>query len=386
MTELKYTNFRILLNVISFVSYILALSFVLVLYGIAEDIVLNKKSLSLSDPAYWIKQFQESLSGLIFVIACQFIAASLIIRNLSLKKLCSLTFVCIVISHWLDALLPDNEFLFIKLFVIITVSLIVPILILAKFDKRKTPSGNDTDTQEQVISTSNCKNTKYWFILDIFIIGLVLFWGFLLDPLGIVSYVSGLHNDYTLLLLGLIYPTLIVLACLSLLILIIRMFMRWPKYISNTSKLQLIQKVVIISLFVYLVLPFLPIMPSPKKMYVKGFEAYVKNNADISEIRNWFNSLSQEDYAEYESKGKVPWRERIAWPEAILELYPTSVALSWDKNYNPQVRLRWGSGVVGPWGFVVLNENIPTNTSEISCPDEYRHEIQNGVYVWCSRN
>lgn len=386
MTELKYTNFRMLQNVISFVSYILALSFVLVLYGIAEDIVLNKKFLSLSDLAYWIEQFQESLGSLMFIIACQFIAASLIIRNLSLKKLCALTFVCIVISHWLEVILPDNEFEFIKLFILITVSLIVPILILAKYDERKIPSGNDTDTQGQVISNPNSKNTKYWFILDIFIIGLVLFWGYLLDPFGIVSYVSGLHNDYTLLLLGFIYPTLIVLACLSLLILIIRMFMSWPKYISNASKLQLIQKVIIIFLFIYLILPFLPIMPSPKKMYVKGFEGYVKNNADITEIRNWLNSLRQEDYDEYESKGRIPWREKIDWPDAIQELHPRTAVLSWDKNYKSQVGLRWGSGVVGPWGFTVLNESAPTPASELSCSGEYRHEIQNGVYVWYRRN
>lgn len=387
MTEQKYTKFRILRNVISCVLYIIALSFVLVLFGIVENIVARRHSLPFNDPGFWIEQFQNNIHSFIFFITCQFVAASLIIKNLSLKKLFVLTFVCIIINHWLEAFISNPVFGFFWIFLSIVIAYVVPVLILFFISIKKTPSSeSELEIQQQAIDELKRKSIKYWYVLDIILIGFILFWGNLLDPFGIVSYVSGLRNHYNLLSSGFIYAMLIVPACLCLLVLIIRLIVSWPKYISNKRKLRSFQIIIMLSLFLYMILPFLPIFPAPKKMYVKGFEGYVKKNADISEIRNWLNTLSKEDFIEYERKDRVKWLEKIDWPEAILELHPTSASLSWDKNYKPQVGLRWGSGVVGPWGFVVLNENVPTYVSEQSYPGEYRHEIQNGVYVWCRSN
>ena len=103
MTELKKSKFRILGNVVSCVLYISALSIVLVLISIVEGLIFRKSSVRLGNPEYWIRQFQNNIYYLIFFITCQFIAASLIIKNLSLKKLFALTFVCIVINHRLEA-------------------------------------------------------------------------------------------------------------------------------------------------------------------------------------------------------------------------------------------------------------------------------------------
>ena len=103
-------------------------------------------------------------------------------------------------------------------------------------------------------------------------------------------------------------------------------------------------------------------------------------------VRMWLNSLTREDFIEYAGKERIGWRERLEWPETILKLHPGSATLSWDKNYKPKVSLSWGSGVVGPWGFVVRSEDAPTPASELSYSGEYRHEIQDGVYAWRRHN
>jgi hypothetical protein len=377
MTDLKNTKYRILRNVISCVLYILALSIVLVLFGITEDIVFKKHSPSLDDPGYWIEQFQNNVHSFIFYI----------IKNLSLKKLFALTFVCIVINHYIERLITSPAYTFWAILLSIVIAYVVPVLILFLFSVKKRPSsGFEAQMQQQKVDDLKSKYIKYWYVLDILLIMVVIFWGSLLDPFGLVNYISGLYNNYTLFFSGFTYALLIVPASLCILVLIIRMIVSWPKYISNRRKLRLIQIIILLCLFMYLILPFLPIMPTPKRIYIAGFEGYVKNNTDIEEIRNWLNSLNQEDFTEYKSKKNVKWREKINWPGAILELHPRVAELSWDKNYKTQIELSWGSGVVGPWGFVVRSENIPIPESEISYPGEYRNEIQNGVYVWCRSN
>ena len=389
MTEPEHPKSRFLRNIISCVLYIIALSFVLVLFGIVENTISKRHSSPLDDPGYWIRQFQDGIYWLTFFITCQFIAASLIIKDFSLKKLFALTFVCIVINHWLEGLIKSPAYMFWAILLSIVLSYVVPVLILALIRFKKTPSSeSEAEMQKQAIDDLKSKYMKYWYVLDIILIGFVLYWGTLLDPFGIVSYISGLYNRYNLLSSGFTYALLIVPASLCLLILIIRMIVSWPKYISNKSRLITSQILVVVCIFAYLVLPFLPIMPAPKRIYIAGFEGYVKKNADIDGIRNWLNLFSQEDFREYEGRTKDRYKvlEKQDRPEVISKLKPRSVVLSWDENYKPKVSLSWGSGVVGPWGFDVLNENVSTSASEYSYPIKYRHEIQNGVYVWCKSN
>ena len=388
MIEHKHTTIRIIRNVISCIFYIIALSVVLVLYGIVED-KFRGHSPPLNDPAYWIEQFQNNVHSFIFYITCQFIAASLIIRDLSLKKLFVLTFIGIVISHWLEPVLPDTEFLFLSIFIVIVLSYVAPTLILFLINVKKTPSSeSEAQMQEQAIDDIKNKYTKYWYVLDIFLIAFILFWGALSDPFGLISYLYGLKNDYMFMELAFGQYFLTVPAILCILVLIIRMIVSWPKYISGKGKLFSLIILVNICLFAYLTFPFLPIAPSPGRMYIAGFEGYVKKNADIDAIRMWLNSLNREDFREYERRTKERYKalEKQDRPAAVSYLKPRSAVLSWDGNYKPKVGLSWGSGVVGPWGFVVRSEDAPTPASELSYSGEYRHEIQDGVYAWRRHN
>jgi hypothetical protein len=367
MVKTENSKIRFLRNIISCIVYIAAFTFVEALISVIISSILKGHSRSLTDPGYWIEQFENNVHSSITYITCQIIAASLIIRELSLKKLFTLTCIFIIISQLFEALLSNSfELIILWNFVIIVLPYVAPVLILAVISRKKTipvivsdvkkeiltSIESETDIQQQTKDDRKSVHSRYWYILDIILISVVLYWGNLLDPFGLVSYISGLYNRYTLFSSGFTYALLIVPASLCLLVLIWRMFVSWPKYISNKPKLRSFQIIIPICLFVYLVLPFLPVLPAPKRIYMAGFEGYAKNNADIDGIRHWLNSLTREDFIEYERKGRtLEWREKIDWPQAILKLHPGSAGLSWDKNYKPKVSLSWGSGVVGPWGF-----------------------------------
>ncbi len=74
------------------------------------------------------------------------------------------------------------------------------------------------------------------------------------------------------------------------------------------------------------------------------------------------------------------------WPDAIKNLNPRYIRVSNDDSNKPQIRLFWGSGFLGTWGFVVGNENLKTPVSDNSWEGEYRREINQGVYVFYEIN
>lgn len=396
MAELKHTKSKILRNVISCVLYIIVLSFVLVLYGIVEDIIFKRHSLPLNDPGYWIEQFQNNVHSFIFYLTCQFIAASLIIRNLAFKKLFVLTFIGIVISHLLEPVLPDTAFLFFSIFVIIVLSYVVPILILFLISVPKKPSSeSEAEMQQQAIDDIKSINIRYWYVLDIILFVLILCWGTLSDPFGLVFYICGLVNKLDMAAsLTFLSMLLLIPVSLSLLVLISRMFISWPKYIINKRRLLWIRLFTIFGVIFYLILPYMPFKPSGMKFYIAGFNKYISSNADISGIRNWLETLNSEDYKENKiintSDGNSPENpdslEHQGLPVAIANLHPRFVQLSLDGNKKPQVRLNWGSGFLGTWGVVVGNEQLLIPVSDLSWGGEYRKEIDKGIYLFYEIN
>ena len=152
------------------------------------------------------------------------------------------------------------------------------------------------------------------------------------------------------------------------------------------NKNLLWKALLIVGLVVYLGLPFTPIGPSGMNMYIAGFSKYVRANADIEGIRDWLDTLDPEDFVEYSRYDNRPTYSKELqgeeWPEVIANIKPRYVRLSLDNDNKPQVRLNWGSGFLGTWGFVVGNENLPTPASDLSWGGEYRQEMYKGVYAF----
>ena len=406
MEKSRNPKTRFLRNIISCIVYIAAFIFIEALISVIVLSISEGNIQSLIHPSYWIRQSEINNHGSITYIICQIAAAALIIKEFSFKKLFFLSCIFIVISQWFDISLLKSEFMVSWDFGFITLinvlPYVAPVLILAIISRKKTiqviasnveketlVSESEVDIQEKSVGNVKGLHNRYWYVPDIILIILVLLFGTLLDPFGLIYYVCGLYNQLgicaDLYFIGFLS---LVPAALCFLVLIFRMFVDWPKYISNKRRLLSHQIFVMICLLVYLVLPFLRIKPPGMRMYIAGFEGYVKKNADIGGTRSWLSTLNKEDFFEYEKRTKDRYKvlETKDSPDAISKLKPRFVTLSLDEENKPKVRLSWGSGFLGTWGFVVGNENLTTPESDLSWGGEYRQEIYKGVYLFYEIN
>lgn len=354
--------------------------------------------------------YQATLMVMPYVI-CQIIAAALTVRALSLKKLFYLSCVFAILGQLISyiaikKMLKAISLSFLGMQVGHLLPYIAPVLILALINRKRFVKEPVADVRKGVISGADgidvtakhktgrkiiglCK--RYWYVPDIILIVLVLLYGTLWDPFGLISYKCALNNKMvTLFAMTFILVFLLVPASLCLLALLLRMFISWPRHIQNKHRLLLLRILVIVCLGGYLTLPFTPIKPPGYKTYSKGFIKYVESNADIEAIRDWLGTLKPEDCLEYHivSTSDVRRQEggpkelvKKAWPKIITPLDPGHVTLLLDENNQPIVRLTWG-GAFGHWGFVVGDEKMPTPGSDLSRYGEYRQEIRKGVYIW----
>jgi hypothetical protein len=392
-------------RIILYIIYAIAFSFFYSLAYVIQYTIsakLGGYSQPIYKPSYWIREFTVAANEAIPYVICQIIAAVLTVKALSLKKLFYLSCLFIIINSLLGILLLKPETITFLGFGFLTVErvlpFVAPVLILALINRKKSvlkpASGLDIETESTCIESGEKSESKikflykkYWYFFDIILIILVLLYGTLSDPFGLIFYLCGLYNKLEVSFgLAMLYVFLLVPVSLCFTVLILRMFISWPKHISKKRMLLLLRLFVIIGLGFYLILPFTPIQPAGMSMYIDGFSRYVKANADIEAIRGWLGTIGPEDYKEYSrydnSLGSPMDIQNQKWPESIANLKPRYVKLSLDNGKQSQVRLTWGSGFLGTWGFVVGNENLPTPASDLSRYGEYRQEILKGVYVW----
>jgi hypothetical protein len=342
-------------------------------------------------------------------VICQVAAAALTVKALSLRKLFCLSCVFTVLCHLLCALAFRMFERAVLVFVVgITISgpipFVLPVLILALAKRSRAvteaAAGDayeailvtgkaviSTDREPAPIRINLCR--RYWYALDIILLGLVFLYGALLDHFGLISYIDGLYNwaFSFLAVFGLV--SLFVPALLCLLAVVLRMLSSWPKHIQNKRTLLLLRVLVIVCLILYLGLPFTGIRPPGYETFTSGFKKYVEAKADIEVIRAWLSTLGPRDCTEeyidlYEEGGGIgnsKWPDTIAWPESITRFDPHYVQLSLDDTGHPMIRLTWG-GALGHWGFVVGSEGMETPASHLSRWGEYRLELCRGVYVW----
>jgi hypothetical protein len=370
-------------------------------------------------------------------IIFQIMITAVFARDISLKKLFFLSLVFAAIGHFISNM-DLYQYGFIRQWDYIIFKALrlffytIPVFILmfmrpgkstihpaSELDNDKKPKNHGTDIANNGTDTNI--NKKPWYKFDksllIFIIiyGIIIYSGFLL------SYLSGLYNSMFILfllffLLLPLYPLfLIPLHLLAIpiyvciLLLVIRIFIVWPKYISDKRKF------VFISVVMVIVSGFLIYLPSShgkdhrNDIQFRGFRNYVEAEVDVRAIRSWLDILKPDDCVELENivlrnkEDKYTTPKRLEYkqsPFAIKKLRPKYALLSLDADNNPMVRIYWGSGVAGTWGFVVGKENMsisdsapfwsiasrgerrPVLKSEYRDEHEYRESICDGVYIF----
>ena len=113
------------------------------------------------------------------------------------------------------------------------------------------------------------------------------------------------------------------------------------------------------------------------KPFMYGLQTRMKSKVDVEAIRDWLESLDDEDHDDHYSR-----ISRSAWTRPLKTLKPDAVLLSTDEDDNAKVRLWWGSGMLGHWGVEIGAENMEIPLSDFSMYGEYRLPVEPGVYVW----
>jgi len=226
---------------------------------------------------------------------------------------------------------------------------------------------------------------KWDVILLVFIVVYVI-----LEPIGGLNYFCGWYNPYLIFrAVCCFFLVTIVLPILFIAICTIRLFINWTKY---TQRKRFIRIIYICILLVFIVSFFTPInIPLYQPGYqpfTYGFRERIRSKADIEDIRNWLETLRDEDCnGEVISlhNDSVPfkshWPSSIEWPESLKVFNPSYAILGLDENGNPKMSLTWG-GPFGHWGVVIGMEDMEIPPSDLSRYGEYRLPLEPGVYVW----
>ena len=397
---------------ISYIIYVIVFSF---FYSILSDLQASLSAWfnEIVEDFYFYSVFELILHVrfTMFYVICQVIAAVITVKNLSMKKLFLLSCVFAIISQ----LISFFEFrtmnfiggLFFPLFMLNNfLPYVAPVLILAIVSRKgainkqaaDVSNGLTSDVEEIDVKIKHKTGTKLfglytgdWYTLDIILIILVFLSGIPMDPFGLIAYVCGLFNKmeiWAMMIFMLVF--LFVPAALCFLVLLLRMFISWPKHFKNKRRLLLLRVFVIVGFTIYLILPYTPIKPPGIRIYIAGFRKHIEAKADIEGIRDWLERLKPEDCVVYNiinardgSRRSSPKDlQKKEWPDVIVKIKPRYVRLSLDVDKQPKVRLNWGSGFLGSWGLVVGNKNMPTPESDLSRHGEFRQQIREGVYIW----
>ena len=195
---------------IHYVVYVIVLS---LLYGLFTAITLKLES----GIRFKTDRIINLAALVIPFVFCQIVFAILVVRNLSLKKLFSLsaifTFVSCILSVIVFPLLiklgPTHIIAFHWNLLELLLMFGVPVLILLILQQRSAKSklkkslestqavdsnvSNIETSQTQQIKSSTSYNS-YWWHWDIAIAAVPVWFGILLDPFGIVNYMCGLIN------------------------------------------------------------------------------------------------------------------------------------------------------------------------------------------------
>lgn len=219
---------------------------------------------------------------------------------------------------------------------------------------------------------------RHWYYRDIGLALVPLWFGLMLDPFGLLYYVSGWIK--VPLFSGLHMSILFVpLLPICLLWLLMRMVRVWPRRVYPRWRLLGLWLLVVLALAILFVLPFSGLSPARGPMFLRGLRQHMRAKADIPAIRAWLQTL--------DSGNPESAPERLP---AIVRLAPKGIAVSVDETGRPMLRLTWGSGIIGSWGLVVGDERTPVAKDTMARADDFellrasecRMALAPGAYVW----
>lgn len=235
-----------------------------------------------------------------------------------------------------------------------------------------------------------------WNIWDVILLAFIVVY-VILEPMGGFDYFCGWYNPYLRFYVAcFVFPMTITISILILLYTVIwtfRLFINWKRYTQRKKFIKIIHicipLVFIVSFFISVFTPInIPVWQPGYKPFTYGFRARIRSKADIEDIRNWLETLKEEDCNSetidlFRDSGplKSQWPDSIEWPKSLKVFNPHYVNLGLDKNGNSKVSLTWG-GVFAHWGVVIGMQDMEIPPSDLSRYGEYRLPLEPGVYVW----
>ena len=232
-------------------------------------------------------------------------------------------------------------------------------------------------------------HTVDWNIWDVILLVFIVVY-VILVPIGGFHYFCGWYNPNLLFRVACCFFLVeIVLLLLFTVICTKRLFNNWTKYTQRKRFIRIIYICIFLFFTLSLFTPINILMYSPGyQPFIYGFRERIESNADIEDIRNWLETLQDEDCnGETISlhSDSVPfkshWPNSIEWPESLKVFNPSYAILSLDENGNPKMSLTWG-GPFGHWGVVIGMEDMEIPPSDLRRYGEYRLPLEPGVYVW----
>ncbi|MCX5643489.1 MAG: hypothetical protein NTZ17_02215 [Phycisphaerae bacterium] len=272
-------------------------------------------------------------------------------------------------------------------------ALLIPVLILALGGRRRTAStcapspvgeaANTSDTtgaQERPVVCGE-KILWRWYYWDISLAVLPLWFGIILDPFGILSYLGGLINVPIALEAGMMSIMLVPAVPLCLVVLLTRMLVTWPRHIHGWRRLLLAWGTPLAVFAIVFVLPFIAHTINPMGAFMSGFTKHVQRRADIPAVQAWLDTLDRKSLADPKQQSRITTDESNL-PASVRRLRAWHTSVSLDDKGRPMIRLLWGSGVMGGWGLVVGHREMAVPPSDLSRYGEYREPVAPGAYIW----
>lgn len=237
------------------------------------------------------------------------------------------------------------------------------------------------------------KNWKaFWIIFDAIVFGgyFLCFFIFFFSPNEIVRFYEGLNDtNYTALFVSALFDYwYITLTCLV--ILLMRMLF-WSRYFQSKWKLWIIRIVTILMLlafnpvtaFIHGIVPEDNSLAS-RRSYFEGFCQRIKSRLDVEELRNWIDGLESSVF-----DGKVYYIDNWFPDDKILPVpVPEEInclgeniryLILYKEDQMRCVNIVWSTRLARR-GLLIGPKEMPI--SECNDDWEYKHKLEEGVYVW----
>lgn len=409
-------------KLIYYVVYIITIS---LLYGLIRMVTMTFDG----DMRFEVDRIINLTTLVMPFVFFQIVTAIFVVRNLSLKKLFFLsaifTFVSCILSYIISPLLitPAPAYIYIITYHWNLLELLfmlgLPVLILVILQRKGAkvalqPTVKSTqasghkeleDVKEQPLLTDNKSSNKiYWWHWDIAIAAIPVWFGILLDPFGIVNYMCGLINVPIHLFALFSSVLMLPIGVVCIVLFLARMIIIWPRHIRPWPRLLLSWAIVIVGICLWIGPFFIQVLPGPFQRYACGLRRHVQATTDIEAIQRWLSTLDPNNIQgkwldmDVEPDIRREYMSRIIpAPNAIIRLRPKTTRFELDDSGRPMIRLMWGSGVMGSWGYIFGDKDMEIPETELpgrkelgnSIKMQYSYDpretwltIAPGVYVW----